>query len=1066
MSINKKLCSLVLASAALILFLILVSSAASAANAQSASSNEPYAYIPNGENISVIDTVTNKVKATVGVGSSSYGVAVSPDRTRVYVTNRWDYTVSVINTATNKVIATVPVGDYPYGVSVSPDGKKVYVGVGDGIMDSSICVIDTVTNTVTDTVDIGWAPRGVTVTPDGKKVYVADNWDPDVPDSSNYVSVIDTATNKVTAIVKVGHCPYGVAVNPAGTKVYVTNNWNNTVSVIDTATNKVVATVNVESDPSGITVTPDGKKVYVANSISDNISVIDTTNNIVTATVPVGEYPIGISVTPDGKKVYVANADSNTVSVIDTATNKVTATINGLIVTDSFGQFIASPPKNSVLPIANFVSNVTKGYAPLSVKFTDLSESATLRNWNFGDGKSSTEKNPVHTYSKAGTYTVNLTVRNDEGTDSKLGTITVFDASALPPVADFISNVTQGYAPLPVKFTDKSKYATQWEWYFGDGTTSSKQNPTHTYPVAEKYNVTLTVTNVVGQSTKTGGVVVQSASTTYGYVANGDDNTVSVIDTATNKVTATVPVGSGPSKVAITPDGTKVYVTNVGSDDVSVIDTATNKVIATVPVELWPSEIAVSPDGKKVYVANEGGFISGKSISVINTTTNTVIATMDLGKRPLPIVITPDGKELYVSYIDSNTLDVIDTATNKVTFTFGGIGSFVNLAITPDGKKVYAVNSDSYSDVLVIDTFAKKEIARIPVGNSSGGISVNQAGTKVYVANRNSNDVSVIDVATNKVTATVPVVHPGHVEVNPAGTKVYVANVDSNTVSVIDTSTNKVIDAFNVGSDPSGIAFSPALNKVYPVSNFTSNVTSGKAPLTVAFTDKSTGIPTKWKWTFGDGTNATKQNPVYKYSKAGNYTVSLTVSNSAGNNTTTKKNYIKVTAATIKPVANFTSNITSGKVPLNVGFTDKSTGSPTSWKWTFGDGTNSTSKNPIHKYSKAGNYTVSLTVSNAAGSNTFTKSNYIKVTTIIKPVASFSASPTSGKVPLKVTFTDKSTNIPASWKWSFGDGKTSTVKNPVHTYSKAGKYTVSLTVKNAAGSNTKTVSGYIKVSTK
>ncbi|HII91403.1 MAG TPA: PKD domain-containing protein [Methanosarcina sp.] len=932
-------------------------------------------------------------------------------------------------------------------------------------MDSSICVIDTVTNTVTDTVDIGWAPRGVTVTPDGKKVYVADNWDPDVPDSSNYVSVIDTATNKVTAIVKVGHCPYGVAVNPAGTKVYVTNNWNNTVSVIDTATNKVVATVNVESDPSGITVTPDGKKVYVANSISDNISVIDTTNNIVTATVPVGEYPIGISVTPDGKKVYVANADSNTVSVIDTATNKVTATINGLIVTDSFGQFIAPPPKNSVLPIANFVSNVTKGYAPLSVKFTDLSESATLRNWNFGDGKSSTEKNPVHTYSKAGTYTVNLTVRNDEGTDSKLGTITVFDASALPPVADFISNVTQGYAPLSVKFTDKSKYATQWEWYFGDGTTSSKQNPTHTYPVAEKYNVTLTVTNVVGQSTKTGGVVVQSASTTYGYVANGDDNTVSVIDTANNKVTATVPVGSDPSNVAITPDGKKVYVTNLDSDDVSVIDTATNKVIATVPVETWPCGIAGSPDGKKVYVANEGGFISGKSISVINTTTNTVIATMDLGKRPLPIVITPDGKELYVSYIDSNTLDVIDTATNKVTFTFGGIGSFVNLAITPDGKKVYAVNSDSYSDVLVIDTFAKKEIARIPVGNSSGGISVNPAGTKVYVANRNSNDVSVIDVATNKVTATVPVVHPGHVEVNPAGTKVYVANVDSNTVSVIDTSTNKVIDAFNVGSDPSGIAFSPALNKVYPVSNFTSNVTSGKAPLTVAFTDKSTGDPTKWKWNFGDGTNSTKQNPIHKYSKAGNYTVTLTATNAAGSNKVTKSNYIKVTTV-IKPVAAFSATPTSGKAPLKVTFTDKSKGSPTSWKWSFGDGSNSTAKNPAHTYNKAGNYTVSLTVKNAAGKNTKTIKNYITVKTApVKPIAAFSASPTSGNVPLKVIFSDKSTGSPTSWKWSFGDGSNSTAKNPAHTYNKAGKYTVSLTVKNAAGSSTKTIKNYINVTT-
>ena len=82
------------------------------------------------------------------------------------------------------------------------------------------------------------------------------------------------------------------------------------------------------------------------------------------------------------------------------------------------------------------------------------------------------------------------------------------------------------------------------------------------------------------------------------------------------------------------------------------------------------------------------------------------------------------------------------------------------------------------------------------------------------------------------------------------------------------------------------------------------------------------------------------------------------------------------------------------------------------------------------------------------------------------PIAAFSASPTSGKAPLKVKFTDKSTGSPTSWKWSFGDGTDSTSKSPAHTYSKAGKYTVSLTVKNAAGSNTKTVSGYIKVSKK
>lgn len=82
------------------------------------------------------------------------------------------------------------------------------------------------------------------------------------------------------------------------------------------------------------------------------------------------------------------------------------------------------------------------------------------------------------------------------------------------------------------------------------------------------------------------------------------------------------------------------------------------------------------------------------------------------------------------------------------------------------------------------------------------------------------------------------------------------------------------------------------------------------------------------------------------------------------------------------------------------------------------------------------------------------------------PVAAFTASPTTGYASLKVTFTDRSTGSPTSWKWSFGDGTYSTVKNPVHTYTKAGKYTVSLTVKNAAGSNTKTISGYITVKRK
>ncbi|AKB76244.1 cell surface protein [Methanosarcina lacustris Z-7289] len=165
-----------------------------------------------------------------------------------------------------------------------------------------------------------------------------------------------------------------------------------------------------------------------------------------------------------------------------------------------------------------------------------------------------------------------------------------------------------------------------------------------------------------------------------------------------------------------------------------------------------------------------------------------------------------------------------------------------------------------------------------------------------------------------------------------------------------------------------------------------------------------------------------------------------------------------------KPVSEFSASPTSGKVPLNVSFTDLSKGEPTSWKWSFGDGTYSTEQNPVHTYNKAGTYTVSLKVKNADGSDETIKCSYITVLAPLNPpVAKFSASPVSGKVPLKVSFTDLSTGEPTSWKWRFGDGTYSTNQNPVHTYNKAGTYTVSLKVKNTGGTDTETRS-YIIVS--
>ena len=131
------------------------------------------------------------------------------------------------------------------------------------------------------------------------------------------------------------------------------------------------------------------------------------------------------------------------------------------------------------------------------------------------------------------------------------------------------------------------------------------------------------------------------------YITNLGSNTVSVIDTKTNKVTATIPVGAGPLGVAVSPDGSKVYITNDNDNPgtVSVIDTATNTVTATIPVGVAPVGVAVSLDGSMVYVANFG---SG-TVSVITTATNTVIATIPIGPSPEGLAVTPDGSKVYVT---------------------------------------------------------------------------------------------------------------------------------------------------------------------------------------------------------------------------------------------------------------------------------------------------------------------------------------------------------------------------------------------------------------------------------
>jgi len=164
-----------------------------------------------------------------------------------------------------------------------------------------------------------------------------------------------------------------------------------------------------------------------------------------------------------------------------------------------------------------------------------------------------------------------------------------------------------------------------------------------------------------------------------------------------------------------------------------------------------------------------------------------------------------------------------------------------------------------------------------------------------------------------------------------------------------------------------------------PIAAFTANWTTFDEHDTVLFTDQSINGPTSWSWSFGDGGTSTEQHPVHTYTTAGDYSVTLTVANESGSDSETKTDYITVVEIIPPPVADFGVDRTNINNNDAVRFTDLSTNSPTSWIWDFGDGGSSTNQNPWHEYTTQGVYTVSLTVSNATGSDTETKTDYITV---------------------------------------------------------------------------------------
>lgn len=275
-----------------------------------------------GNSVTITDTRTRAVVATIPVGSAPIDVALSPDGARAYTANFRSASVSVIDVATRAVIATIPVGVYPSAVGVSPDGRKLYV-----VRDYSgvLAILDAATHATLRTLAI---PRtngsmgSIAFTPDGTRAYV----------TSGAVLVLDVASDQVLTSFSAGFCA-NLAFTPDGAQVYCVDSWMGAVYGFDTATHTLRSTTNVAGLPSSIAITQDGRRAFVAvpaylamsNGVGAPapqrvVQAIDLTTHAVERTLITAAPPGGIALTLDGTRVCIALPSARAIVEVDPAT--------------------------------------------------------------------------------------------------------------------------------------------------------------------------------------------------------------------------------------------------------------------------------------------------------------------------------------------------------------------------------------------------------------------------------------------------------------------------------------------------------------------------------------------------------------------------------------------------------------------------------------------------------------------------------------------------------------------------------------------------------------------------
>ena len=339
----------------------------------------------------------------------------------------------------------------------------------------------------------------------------------------------------------------------------------------------------------------------------------------------------------------------------------------------------------------------------------------------------------------------------------------------------------------------------------------------------------------------TRGKAVRAVSTAIAFVAlMSSILTIGLQSVAgADSVTGTIATGTGtsPIDVAVNPAGTFAYVANFGTSTVSKIDLSTNTVVATIPLPAgsYPSRIAIDSSGTYAYVSdfgnNNGGCACNDAVSRIDLSTNAVTTiSLPSGSNPEQIAVT--GSSLYVADRGSNSISVITVSTFALAAPLATTSTPEGIVV--NGTDAYVTNRTAGTVSEIALSGGSLVGSPITVGSLPSRIAMNSAGTFVYVTNSGTTTVSVIQLSTNTVVATITVgAVPDAVALDSA--YAYVSNDGTTTVSVIQLSTNTVVATITVGTSPEGIAVNPADTYAYVANIGSNNVSVIQLSSTVTF---------------------------------------------------------------------------------------------------------------------------------------------------------------------------------------------------------------------------------------